>query len=52
MHYFNLFKREEKPQPPKDGSGEIFLREEATHKRNRTTTESSGRFDKIEYLDD
>jgi hypothetical protein len=46
---FNTY---EKPQSPKDGPREIFVRGEATHRRNRTPTENSGRFDKIEYQDD
>jgi hypothetical protein len=39
------------PQPPKYGLRERFLRREATHKTNRTPTENSGRFDRVEYLD-
>jgi hypothetical protein len=49
---FNLFKTKKKPQPPRDGPRERFLRGEATHKTNRTPAENSGRFDEFEYLDD
>ena len=41
-----------KPQPPKDGPWERFVRGEAPHKTNRAPTKNSGRYDKIEYLDD
>jgi hypothetical protein len=51
-HDFDLFKTYEKPQPPKDGPRERFLRGDATHKTNRTPTENIGRFFEFEYLDD
>jgi hypothetical protein len=51
-HDFDLTRAKIKPQPQKDGPFERFLRGEATHKTNRTPTENSVRFDKIEFLCD
>jgi hypothetical protein len=52
MHDFDLNIASTKPQLPKDGPSERFLRGGATHKTKRTPPENSGRFDIIEYLDD
>jgi hypothetical protein len=44
-HYLDLNKAQTKPQPPKDGPRERYLRGKATHETNRTPTENGGRFD-------